>query len=132
QLNSTVGDFDGNRARIVAFARRAAAQGADIMLTPELSLAGYPPEDLLLRQSFYAKSAQALHMLAGELSELGQLHVVVGHPERAGEACYNAASVLANGRVLATYRKQELPNATVFDEKRYFTAGRQPLVFAVK
>ena len=93
QMNSTVGDFDGNRARIAAFARRAAAQGADIVLTPELSLAGYPPEDLLLRQSFYAKTEEALEALAQELADLPDLHVVVGHPQRAASACYNAASV---------------------------------------
>ena len=132
QLNSTVGDFDGNRARIVAFARRAAAQGADIVLTPELSLAGYPPEDLLLRQSFYAKSEEALVALAAELADLKELHVVVGHPERAEGACYNAASLLVNGRVRGTYRKHELPNATVFDEKRYFAAGNAPLLFEIK
>jgi NAD+ synthase (glutamine-hydrolysing) len=132
QINSTVGDFDGNRARIAAFARRAAAQGADIVLTPELSLAGYPPEDLLLRQSFYAKTEEALEALVQELADLPDLHVVVGHPQRAGGTCYNAASVLHNGRVLGTYRKYELPNSTVFDEKRYFSADDQPLVFAVK
>ena len=79
QINSTVGDLAGNSARIVDAARRAAAAGADIVLTPELSLVGYPPEDLLLRASFYAKSQSALRDLAAQLADLPDLRVVVGH-----------------------------------------------------
>ena len=74
QINSTVGDLAGNSERIAAAARRAADQGADILLTPELSLVGYPPEDLLLRRSFYAKSSAALVVLAAELASLQGLH----------------------------------------------------------
>ena len=70
QINSTVGDLAGNRAKIAEFSRRAAEQGADIVLTPELSLVGYPPEDLLLRQSFYAKSSETLLALASDLASL--------------------------------------------------------------
>ncbi|MES2935996.1 MAG: nitrilase-related carbon-nitrogen hydrolase, partial [Pseudomonadota bacterium] len=70
QINSTVGDLAGNSAKILDFSRRAAAQGADIVLTPELSLVGYPPEDLLLRKAFYAKTAQALDALVLELAAL--------------------------------------------------------------
>jgi NAD+ synthase (glutamine-hydrolysing) len=132
QINSTLGDFDGNRKKIAEFAARAAAAGADIVLTPELSLVGYPPEDLLLRDSFYTRSEEALAALAAELAPLGALHVVVGHPARDGAACYNAASVLAGGAVIGTYRKHDLPNATVFDEKRYFSSADQPMVFEVK
>jgi len=132
QINSTVGDFAGNRIRIVEFARCAAAQGADIVLTPELSLAGYPPEDLLLRQSFYAKSAEALAALIDELAGFRDLHVVVGHPMMKDGSRYNAASVLANGEVVGTYCKSDLPNDTVFDEKRYFSSSDQPLVFDIK
>ncbi len=129
QFNSTVGDFAGNSAKILDSARRAAAQGAQVVLTPELSLVGYPPEDLLLRHSFYAKSAEALQALAADLASLGEVQVVVGHPlERAG-ARYNAASVLRQGRVVGTYCKHALPNDTVFDEKRYFTAADQAFVF---
>ncbi|MGZ3241681.1 MAG: nitrilase-related carbon-nitrogen hydrolase, partial [Burkholderiaceae bacterium] len=121
QINSTVGDLAGNRARIVDFSRRAAAQGADIVLTPELSLVGYPPEDLLLRQSFYAKTAEAVDALAAELSSLKDVHVVVGHPTIRNDMRYNAASVIVNGKVIGTYCKSDLPNDTVFDEKRYFS-----------
>ncbi|MBS0309296.1 MAG: NAD+ synthase, partial [Proteobacteria bacterium] len=132
QINSTVGDFAGNQSRIVAAVRRAAAQGADIVLTPELSLVGYPPEDLLLRQSFYAKSDAALTALAAELAGFKDVHVVVGHPLQKDGARFNAASVLLNGQVLASYCKHALPNDTVFDEKRYFSAGEQAVVFSVK
>jgi NAD+ synthase (glutamine-hydrolysing) len=137
QINSTVGDLAGNSERIAAAARRAAAEGADILLTPELSLVGYPPEDLLLRRSFYAKSSAALAALAVELASLKGLHVIVGHPlteaSSDGELFnYNAASVLRDGEVVATYRKHALPNYTVFDEKRYFTASDDVCIFDVK
>lgn len=132
QINSTVGDIAGNRSKIAEFARRAAAQGADIVLTPELSLVGYPPEDLLLRQAFYAKSDAALHELALELASLTDVSVVVGHPRLQDGARLNAASVLRNGQIIGSYHKLELPNDSVFDEKRYFTSGEQALVFEVK
>jgi NAD+ synthase (glutamine-hydrolysing) len=132
QINSTVGDLAGNRARIVDFSRRAAAQGADIVLTPELSLVGYPPEDLLLRDSFYAKTAHTFDALAADLSGLKDLHVVVGHPIMRNGKRFNAASVIVNGKVLGTYCKHELPNSTVFDEKRYFSPADEPFVFPVK
>ena len=132
QINSTVGDLSGNSIRIADYARRAAQQGADIVVTPELSLVGYPPEDLLLRASFYAKSALALQALAAELAPLQDLHVIVGHPLEQDASYFNAASVLCNGRVIATYRKHALPNYTVFDEKRYFTPADEACVFDVK
>ena len=141
QINSTVGDLAGNSERIAAAARRAADQGVDILLTPELSLVGYPPEDLLLRRSFYAKSAAALAALAAELAGLKGLHVIVGHPltEAEGDGNgagdfvnYNAASVLKEGEIIATYRKHALPNYTVFDEKRYFTPSDDACTFDVK
>ncbi len=132
QINSTVGDIAGNSERIASAARQAAARGADIVLTPELSLVGYPPEDLLLRRSFYAKSAQALEALATSLADLKDLHVIVGHPLQEGELNYNAASVLCNGKQIATYRKHALPNYTVFDEKRYFSSADDVCTFNVK
>lgn len=132
QINSTVGDIAGNRRKIVEFSRRAAAQGADIVLTPELSLAGYPPEDLLLRQAFYTKIEAALQAMAAELATLKDVHVVVGHPTLDKGARFNSASVLLNGGIVGTYSKLELPNDSVFDEKRYFTSSEQALVFDVK
>lgn len=132
QINSTVGDITGNRNKIAAFSRRAAAQGADIVLTPELSLVGYPPEDLLLRQAFYVKTESALQALASELAVLKDIHIIVGHPVYNDGARFNAASILLNGNIIGTYYKLELPNDNVFDEKRYFTAGSKPFVFEVK
>ncbi|MES2229010.1 MAG: NAD+ synthase [Pseudomonadota bacterium] len=136
QLNATVGDLAGNSARIVDAARRAHAQGARLVLTPELGLCGYPPEDLLLRPAFMQACADALAGCARALSHLPGLFVVVGHPHQFGDRGdvrsnsvsvpqrYNAASVLSEGRVLATYCKRELPNYQVFDERRYFASGR--------
>lgn len=132
QINSIVGDFAGNRAKIVEFSRRAAELGADIVLTPELALAGYPPEDLLLRQSFYAKTAEAFDVLIADLAAFKDLHVVIGHPISQDGARFNAASVVVNGKLLGTYHKSDLPNDTVFDEKRYFSPGTEAFVFAVK
>jgi len=129
QMNSIAGDFAGNHRKIAEYARRAAQEGAQILLTPEMSLAGYPPEDLLLRQAFYAKSAETLAALAAELAPLAGLRVVVGHPLAADGARRNAASVLCEGRVLGTYCKYELPNADVFDERRYFSPSETPFVF---
>ncbi|WP_426072388.1 NAD+ synthase [Janthinobacterium sp. DSP2-3-3] len=133
QMNSTVGDLAGNRAKIFDLSRRAFEAGADIVLTPELSLVGYPPEDLLLRNAFYAKTQEAFAGLALELAQFKDLHVVVGLPLQDEKGVrHNAASVLLNGEVLGTYRKHDLPNTTVFDEKRYFTSSDQAFVFGVK
>ena len=133
QMNSTVGDLAGNRAKIVDLSRRAFEAGADIVLTPELSLVGYPPEDLLLRNAFYAKTQQAFAELARDLAQFKDMHVVVGLPLQDEKGVrHNAASVLLNGEVLGTYRKHDLPNTTVFDEKRYFTSSDQAFVFGVK
>nr|WP_314606869.1 NAD+ synthase [uncultured Janthinobacterium sp.] len=133
QMNSTVGDLAGNRAKIFDLSRRAFEAGADIVLTPELSLVGYPPEDLLLRNAFYAKTQEAFAGLAADLAQFKDLHVVVGLPLQDEKGVrYNAASVLLNGEVLGTYRKHDLPNTTVFDEKRYFTSSLQAFVFGVK
>ncbi|MGK5052559.1 NAD+ synthase [Janthinobacterium sp. RB2P8] len=133
QMNSTVGDLAGNRAKIFDLSRRAFEAGADIVLTPELSLVGYPPEDLLLRNAFYAKTQEAFAGLAADLAQFTDLHVVVGLPLQDEKGVrHNAASVLLNGEVLGTYRKHDLPNTTVFDEKRYFTSSYQAFVFGVK
>lgn len=127
QLNCTVGDLAGNAARILAAADEARAQGADLLLTPELALAGYPPEDLLLRPDFHRACARELSALAARLP----LPAVVGHPEMREGLRYNAASLLRDGRVEVTYHKQRLPNSEVFDEERYFAAGSAPCVFSL-
>ncbi|MDR8913112.1 Glutamine-dependent NAD(+) synthetase [Burkholderia multivorans] len=146
QINVTVGDFAGNVARIVAAARAAHEDGAHLMIAPELALSGYAPEDLLLRPAFYAEAAAALDALADALKPFDGLAVLVGHPLRGAPGVdgnanrpiergvppvdtYNAASLIVGGRIVGTYRKQDLPNAEVFDEKRYFATDAEPLVF---
>lgn len=125
QFNAVVGDLTGNVDRIVACAVAAKARGAQVLLTPELALSGYPPEDLLLRPDFYRACQRALDDLAARIDGIA---LVVGHPEEHEGACYNAATVIENGRQLAVYRKMRLPNYDVFDEKRYFDAGRAACV----
>jgi NAD+ synthase (glutamine-hydrolysing) len=145
QINPTVGDLAGNAKLIADAAREAHAGGAAVMIAPELALSGYPPEDLLLRPAFMQGCVDTLHALARELAPLTGLTVLLGHPAPNGDApqlrtrsvaapsCFNAASVLSDGRVRATYAKRELPNYQVFDERRYFVSGRDagqpPVVF---
>ena len=136
QINATVGDLAGNTDKIVDAARRAYEQGARLVLTPELGLCGYPPEDLLLRPAFMRACAEALADCARRLADLPGLFVVVGHPYQRGESGdvrsksvavqlrFNAASVLSGGEIVGTYCKRELPNYQVFDERRYFASGR--------
>ncbi len=127
QINSTVGDIAGNADKILAFAQRAHAAGASLIITPELGLCGYPPEDLLFRDDFNMACEQALVRLAGTLPKITLL---VGHPHKQDGKLYNAASVIEHGKIVATYHKQVLPNYSVFDEERYFEAGNSPLVFS--
>ncbi|HQC28202.1 MAG TPA: NAD+ synthase [Methylotenera sp.] len=126
QMNCMVGDIAGNVAQIIAYTQRAKSQGATLVVTPELSLCGYPPEDLLLRDDFLQACARALNKLCDETQGVT---LIVGHPHQVGELCYNAASVIQDGKILATYHKHALPNYSVFDEKRYFAAGEHALVF---
>ena len=120
QINCTVGDLSGNAAKIVDATERAKALGADLVLTPELSLCGYPPEDLLLREDFRAACMTELTALAGRIKGI---LAVVGHPHPFEGALYNAASVIGDGAIRAIYHKRDLPNYTVFDEERYFESG---------
>jgi NAD+ synthase (glutamine-hydrolysing) len=128
QINCIVGDLAGNAAKISKYCRDARAAGANLMLTPELALCGYPPEDLLLRDGFYRDCDRALQQLAREVTGIT---LVVGHPHQDNGKRHNAASVIGNGRVIGTYYKQTLPNYTVFDEERYFEPGDRPCVFQV-
>ncbi|MDP1653760.1 MAG: NAD+ synthase [Rhodocyclaceae bacterium] len=128
QINSTVGDLEGNARKIAEFAVRARDAGAQLMVTPELALCGYPPEDLLLRPDFYRACARTLANLAARIEGIA---VIVGHPEAHHGDYYNAASLLREGGIVATYRKHRLPNYEVFDEQRYFSAGHEPCVVEV-
>ena len=127
QMNATVGDLDGNAARIGDLAARAREQGAQLVVFPELALTGYPPEDLLLKRDFLAAAGETLADLAATIHEIVAL---VGFPEYADDT-YNSAAVLADGAVTAVYRKIHLPNYGVFDEARYFRPGIAPASIAV-
>ncbi len=137
QLNFVVGDMAGNAQKIVNTARAAYADGVRLLLTPELSICGYAAEDLFLRPAFITACDDAVKWVAAELAGLKDLTVVVGHPSGgdsrtrsvAVQNRYNAASVLCEGTLLATYAKRELPNYQVFDERRYFTPGQGVCVF---
>jgi NAD+ synthase (glutamine-hydrolysing) len=120
QIDSTVGDLDGNRERILARLAEAKEAGADVVLFPELAVTGYPPEDLLLRPSFVRAAEQSLHQIAREARGIVAF---VGAPHLDRDL-YNACAVCAAGEVKALYRKRFLPNYGVFDEHRYFAPGR--------
>ena len=137
QLNLVVGDLAGNSQKIIQAAQNAYQDGARLVLTPELSICGYAAEDLFLRQAFISACDDAVKAVAAALAPLKDLAVVVGHPTGgdsrtrsvAVQQRFNAASVLREGQVIATYAKRELPNYQVFDERRYFTPGQDVCVF---
>jgi NAD+ synthase (glutamine-hydrolysing) len=127
QINPTVGDLAGNEQKILNYITRAHDLGADIVAFPELTIPGYPPEDLLLKPSFVAANRACLQRIAA--ATLG-ITAVVGFVDQ-GDDLYNAAAVLHGGLVAAVYHKAYLPNYAVFDEDRYFQAGERPLVFSL-
>jgi len=124
QINPVVGDIRGNARKISESIARARDEGAALVVLPELSLTGYPPEDLLLKTSFLDAAGEALQELASQAHDIA---AVVGYPEKA-EDVYNSAAVLADGAVVATYRKMYLPNYGVFDEQRYFQSGAEAAI----
>ena len=129
QINPLLGDLPGNAQLITQAAANAYAQGASLVLTPELSLTGYPPEDLLLRPAFIEAADRELSHLVLELQKFPGLTVIVGHPKKTAAGLQNYASVIRDGQVITGYAKQELPNHEVFDEVRYFTPGNASCVF---
>ncbi|MBN8440537.1 MAG: NAD+ synthase [Thauera sp.] len=129
QLNFTVGDVVANADLVIDAIAQAKAVGADLLLTPELALSGYPPEDLLLRPDFYRACARETARIAAASEGVC---VVLGHPAEADEGYFNAASVIVDGAVVATYHKHLLPNYEVFDEERYFQPGAVPCVVDYK
>lgn len=130
QINTLVGDIPGNTAKVLASARAALAQGpVDAVIFPELTLTGYPPEDLLLRPSLDLRIERALNeIIAAKLP----VALIVGYPRSKNGQLFNMAGVIADGQLIAEYAKQQLPNYQVFDEKRYFAAGDSAVVFNLK
>src|SRR3990172_940465 len=122
QINTTIGDMDGNVQKVLEYIGRARDAGADVVSFPELTITGYPPEDLLLRAGFVEDNLEALGAV---VSRSRGITVVVGFVDREGDAIYNAAAVIHDGALVYVYRKQRLPNYGVFDELRYFQAGSQ-------
>ena len=130
QLNTLVGDIPGNTQQVIHYARRAIDElNADVVIFPELTLTGYPPEDLLLRPSLALRIERAL----AELRALKlPIALVVGYPKRVNGELFNMAGVILSGKLVAEYAKQCLPNYQVFDEKRYFTPGSEACIFELK
>jgi len=129
QINPLVGDIDGNTDLIIESSHQAQALGADMVVFPELTLCGYPPEDLLLRPSMAHRIELALARL---LAEPLSCAIVIGYPKYIDGCQYNMAGVLYQGALVAQYAKQHLPNYQVFDEKRYFTPGNTACTFDFK
>lgn len=125
QINSTVGDFEGNTTRIISSIERGREAGADIIAVPELSLTGYPPEDLLLKPQFINANLKALDRV---VSATSGIIAIVGFVDRATDI-HNAAAVICDGELKAVYHKNYLPNYSVFDEYRYFDAGVTAPIF---
>src|SRR5690348_194305 len=129
QVNLFVGDVAGNTQRVIELAARARDElRADLVLFPELSLCGYPPEDLLFHNGLRRQVAAALERVRSAISGIS---VLVGYPEYASEGIYNSAMLCRDGALLVNYRKQELPNYKVFDEKRYFKQGRETKIIEI-
>lgn len=126
QINTTVGDLEGNCAKILEYSQRAKDSGADIVCYPELSITGYPPEDLVLKPKFIRDNLRCLHSLAKSVK--GPV-AIVGFVDAKERSLFNAAAVISGGKIKGIYHKMHLPNYGVFDEKRYFQKGGRPLVF---
>jgi len=129
EINPKVGDLKYNTKLIIKHAEIANKNGAEILVTPELSLCGYPPEDLLLEKEFIDKCN---HFLIEIAKKFPKLKIIIGHPRRKNKLLFNSVSLLYKGKINKTYDKQKLPNYGVFDEKRYFSSGRKPGLFKHK
>ena len=129
QCNFCVGDIDGNTSKVIDGIRAARDDlGANVVVFPELAVTGYPPEDLLFRPGLHRRVDVAMATIADAARDI---HVIVGYPERDGAQLYNSCAVFRAQRRIANYRKRELPNYAVFDEKRYFAAGDVPCVVEI-
>ena len=129
QINLVVGDFNFNADKIKQYLKQAKRMGADVVLFPELAITGYPPEDLLLKESFLKQCDKNLKKISRYTKGLT---VIIGFAEKKGKAIYNSAALLSDGKHIGTCRKMLLPNYGVFDEKRYFHEGNSPVKFRLK
>jgi len=129
QHDFLVGDVDGNLRKSLSLIQQAKAQRADLLIFPEMALSGYPAEDLLLRPAFQRACMEAVQQLA---TAVQGIDVLIGHPWTESRNRFNSASWLRNGTIIGQYHKQCLPNYAVFDERRYFAPGKQPLVIELK
>jgi len=130
QMNSTVGDYRGNVEKIKDFISKADEEGADLILFPELTLNGYPPEDLILKTQFLRDSLRSIEKIQ-DFSKSKDVVIILGAVDWDVES-YNTAFVIYKGEIYGNYKKMFLPNYSVFDEKRYFTAGRVPLLVEIE
>lgn len=126
QINCTVGDLEGNAGKIMQYIQRSKSFGVDIVVFPEMSLTGYPPEDLLLKKKFVQDNLSALSKITKAVDDVV---AIVGFVGGKGDNLYNAAAVIYKGKVRGVYQKSLLPNYGVFDEKRYFSSGKAPCAF---
>jgi NAD+ synthase (glutamine-hydrolysing) len=129
QLNAVVGDLQGNQKQVLDFMEQAKNQECDLIAFPELYICGYPPEDLVYRKRFLADQKEILSEIAQQTDDM---ITVLGFIDYDDENVYNAAAVMQKGSIIATYHKINLPNYSVFDEERYFTAGARPLVLDIE
>lgn len=127
QMNATVGDLTGNTDKLIEQINLSIEQNADIFIAPELAISGYPPEDLLLRESFYHNC----HIELERILQIDGITMVIGCPYRIGTDNFNSLFVIRDGNIIGRYDKMLLPNYGVFDECRYFTPGVSPLIFEV-
>jgi NAD+ synthase (glutamine-hydrolysing) len=129
QINTTVGDIVGNLNKIRQMSARARKEGVELLVFPELSICGYPPEDLLLQKHFLAENKKAVGQIAKDCQGIT---IMAGFAEADDGNCFNSLAVLAGGKITKIYRKALLPNYGVFDEKRYFNSGTEPVVIKVQ
>ena len=129
QVDLAVGDVVGNAAKIITYANRARDElQADLIVFPELSVCGYPPEDLLFHSGLRENVEDAINNIRESVRGIA---ILIGFPEYEDDVIYNTSAVFLDGEVLCLYRKQKLPNYSVFDEERYFTAGKSAAVFTL-
>ncbi|UCE98796.1 MAG: NAD+ synthase, partial [Planctomycetota bacterium] len=128
QFNPVVGDLTGNAQKMQNIYSHALNSNVDLLTFPELAVSGYPPEDLLLKKHFLYDCHQTVEKLAADCPEKT---IIVGLPESYEGACYNSAAVLQSGRLSKIYRKGRLSNTAVFDERRYFTPGTEPVIIKI-